>query len=99
MRRDPYPWYDRARGGAPVVQLAPLDVWAILDYQGVKDALSDPAAFSSAIRAPDWLVFMDPPRHTKLRALILKAFTPRVIAGLEARIREISRRLLEAALP
>lgn len=30
----------------------------------------------------DWLVFNDPPRHTRLRKLIFKAFTPRAIARM-----------------
>ena len=38
---------------------------------------------------------MDPPRHTKLRALISKAFTPRVVANLEPRIKQLSRELLD----
>ncbi len=35
-----------------------------------------------------WAVFVDPPAHTRLRALINKAFTPRAIAGLAGMIRE-----------
>jgi cytochrome P450 len=38
---------------------------------------------------------MDPPRHTKLRALIMKAFTPSVVANLEPRIAALSRQLLD----
>jgi cytochrome P450 len=37
---------------------------------------------------------MDPPRHSKLRALISRAFTPRVVTDLEPRIRELSREFL-----
>src|SRR5262249_40016148 len=40
----------------------------------------------------------DPPRHTKLRALISRAFTPRVVADLEPRIRELSRQLLDEVI-
>ncbi len=46
----------------------------------------------------EWFIFFDPPRHTKLRALISKAFTPRVVANLEPRIRELSRTLLDNAI-
>src|SRR5947209_9958253 len=105
LRRDPYPAYDRLRAAAPVLHLAPFDLWMILDFDGVYRALTDHAAFSSDLsRVPgqgnpgEWFLFFDPPRHTRLRALISKAFTPRVAADLEPRIRELSRRLLDAAV-
>ena len=40
---------------------------------------------------------MDPPDHTRLRRLVAKAFTPRVIAGFGPRIREVAYELLSAA--
>src|SRR5438034_1275124 len=92
-RRNPYPVYDQMRKDSPVLHVPPFDAWMILDYEGVKRVLNDHDAFSSEVRAPEWLVFFDPPRHTKLRALIMRAFTPRSIAGLEPRIRELSREL------
>ncbi|MDP9033369.1 MAG: hypothetical protein M3O50_01060, partial [Myxococcota bacterium] len=46
----------------------------------------------------DWLIFQDPPRHTKLRALLQRAFTPRAIAELQPRVRTLARELLGAAL-
>jgi cytochrome P450 len=69
----------------------------IFDYDGVKQALSDSETFSSK-RGPDWLIFNDPPRHSKLRALVSQAFTPRSIASLESRIRDLSRELLNASI-
>ncbi|SDP94230.1 cytochrome P450 [Lentzea jiangxiensis] len=41
------------------------------------------------------LVEMDPPAHGKLRRLASHAFTPKVVAGLEPRIRQITRQLLD----
>ena len=49
-----------------------------------------------AQRAPSFLS-LDPPDHTRLRRLVSKAFTPRAIARLEPRIRELSDELLTAA--
>jgi len=46
----------------------------------------------------NWLVFLDPPKHTRLRKLISKAFTPRTIAALEPKIELIVSQLLDAAL-
>ncbi|WP_437756190.1 cytochrome P450 [Sorangium sp. So ce1389] len=69
----------------------------------MKRAQTDHEAFSSVVtpptgKAPDWILFSDPPRHTKLRAIVLRAFTPRSIAALEPRVRELSRELLDARI-
>ena len=100
MRRNPYPLYDELRNNMPVFQVPGTQMWMLFDYESVKRALTDHEAFSSVVRTPaggktpDWLVFSDPPRHTKLRGLIMRAFTPRSIASLEPRVRELSRELL-----
>ena len=44
------------------------------------------------------MLFMDPPDHTRLRGLVAKAFTPRVIEGLRPAIRQIARDLLDKAV-
>jgi cytochrome P450 len=105
MRRNPYPAYAQMRAAAPVFHFAPFDVWMIFDFDGVKRALTDHATFSSDLthvpgrgNPGEWFIFFDPPRHTKLRALIAKAFTPRVVANLEPRIRELSRQLLHQTI-
>jgi cytochrome P450 len=100
MRRNPFPAYDQMRTQSPVLHVPPLDLWMIFDYDGVKRALNDHEAFSSSMftakRAnPEWFIFFDPPRHSKLRALVMRAFTPRVVANLEPRIRDLSRELLD----
>jgi len=54
-----------------------------------------------ATRAPtyavlsDWMVFKDPPDHTRLRNLVKRAFTPRSIAALEPRISEVVDHVLD----
>jgi cytochrome P450 len=102
MRRNPYPAYEEMRGASPVFHLVPFDLWMIFDFEGVKRALVDHDSFSSDLKHAagsgnpgEWFIFFDPPRHTKLRALISKAFTPRVVTNLEPRIRELSRQLLD----
>jgi cytochrome P450 len=99
MRRHPYPVYDQLRDASPVLPVPALAAWLVLDYEGVKRVLSDHDSFSSAVPAPpNWFLFSDPPRHTRLRALLTRAFTPRSVANLEPRIRELSRELLNRAL-
>ncbi|MVP01362.1 cytochrome P450 [Paenibacillus lutrae] len=41
------------------------------------------------------LITLDPPRHTQLRSLVSKAFTPKAIAALEPRIVELTHELLD----
>nr|AHE14664.1 RebP-like cytochrome P450 [uncultured bacterium] len=42
-----------------------------------------------------WLVFMDPPRHTRLRTLLNKEFTPRVVAAMRPRVTAVAQRLVD----
>ena len=101
MRRNPYPLYDQMRRQSPVFHVPPpFDAWLIFDYEGVKRALNDHDAFSSRVPAPrHWFIFFDPPQHAKLRGLIARAFTPRMVANLEPRICELSRELLDQIIP
>ena len=94
-RRDPYPVYARLRETSPLLREPRTGLWLVFDYEGVNRVLSDHEAFSSRSEPAEWMIFQDPPRHTKLRALLSKAFTPRSIAGMEVRIRELSRGLLD----
>ncbi|HEV8060480.1 MAG TPA: cytochrome P450 [Gemmataceae bacterium] len=103
MRRNPYPTYRQIRSAAPVFHDPRSDFWMIFDYEGAKRALTDPEAFSSRAAPPgggalDWLIFFDPPRHTKLRALIARAFTPQSVANLEPLIRKLSSKLLDETI-
>jgi cytochrome P450 len=98
-RRDPFALHDqlRARGA---LHLPGPDLWFVFGYQAVKRVLTDHETFSADVgptrgAAFQWLLFMDPPRHTRMRAIIAKAFTARSIAALEPRIRALSRLLLE----
>jgi cytochrome P450 len=45
-----------------------------------------------------WALMMDAPDHTRVRALMNKGFSPRVVEGSRARIAELARELVDAAL-
>jgi cytochrome P450 len=96
MRRNPYPLYDQLRTSSPLLRVPPpFNAWLIFDYDSVKRALNDHETFSSRVPAPPWFIFFDPPAHAKLRTLISRAFTPRMVVNLEPRIRRLSRELLD----
>lgn len=83
-------------------------MWHVYGYRDAQHILAEPATFSSHTgrlvpEANDFseggLTQLDPPRHTQLRKLVNQAFTPRVVAGLEPRIRTIAEELLDVAGP
>lgn len=103
-RRNPFPAYAVARRLAPVLHLRRLGLWMVFDAESVNRVLRDPETFSSRAAPPggaplDWLIFQDPPRHSRLRAIIARTFTPRAVAALEPRIGELANGLLDAVLP
>ncbi len=54
-----------------------------------------PKAFKPLVRN---LLNLDPPDHTRLRGLVHKAFTPRLIEGMRARIERLTDEFLSAAI-
>ncbi len=103
VRRDPFALYAQLRASQPALEVPGSGMWMLFDYASVKRALTDTAAFASKHHtpwgeSPDWMIFNDAPRHTRLRGLVLRAFTPRAVAALEPRIAEISQALLAPAL-
>lgn len=98
LRRNPYPTYERLRSATPVLRVPERGLCLLFDYEGVNRALTDHETFSSRHGPADWMIFQDAPRHTKLRALVSKAFTPKSIINLESRIRELSGGLLDRVI-
>jgi cytochrome P450 len=83
-----------------------FDFWALSRFADVEVALKDPATFTSSrgtvlelmgadMSSARSMIFMDPPEHTALRSLVSRAFTPRRVGGLEERVREHCRQLLD----
>ncbi len=110
FRANPYPFYAELRRQAPVSQVDPGDMWAVSRYDDVLTVCKNPQLYSSAAiveSGKSWLEFnpladsvllMDPPRHTRLRALINRAFGPPALARLEPRIRDVARTLTDELL-
>ena len=108
LRRDaPVFWHETAAGGGS-------GFWAITKHADVMTVSRDSELFSSARKgympsvAADpvgieqsrlMLIGMDPPSHTRLRGIVNKGFTPRRVADLEPRIRDLSRQIVDAVLP
>jgi cytochrome P450 len=111
IHEDPYPTYQRLRDEAPVYRNVEGGFWALSRHTDVVGAFRDNARFSSAHgvsldpaasgphahRTMSFLA-MDPPMHGRMRGLVSRGFTPRRVAELEPRIRELTREHLELAL-
>ena len=106
VRKDPYPYYAELRRERPVYHVEAMQALAISRYDDVSYVLNDPALFSSDGfgqtnidgRGTKMLISADPPDHTRLRSLVNKAFTPRMVADMEPRIHEITSALVDAAV-
>ncbi|MEM3676166.1 MAG: cytochrome P450, partial [Thermoplasmataceae archaeon] len=106
-REEPFLWYKSMRRQNPV--LFDRGNAFIFTYGLTKLVLEDFRNYSSQFRdfaAPDVaetlnkyaspsILMLDPPRHTKLRNLVSKAFTPAKVGTYEPEIREIAERLVK----
>src|SRR4051794_33124261 len=108
LASDPYPTYQRLRAEAPLYVNDKHDFYAVSRFADCENGLKDWESFRSGrgailepIRAgieipPGTLIFEDPPIHDIHRSLLVRVFTPRRVAALEPKIREICVRALDA---
>jgi cytochrome P450 len=108
---NPFPTYQWMRREAPVYWYAEREFWALSRYEDVRWVSMRPEQFccGRGIMIPDpdavtpakmdLLSFMDPPRHRTVRALIKSGFTPRRVARLEPRLRELARDIVARIQP
>ena len=111
VHEDPYPTYARLRDEAPVYRNDEFDFWALSRHEDVVGAFRnvdvfsnaygvslDPSAYGPEAHRTMSFLALDPPRHTRMRSLVGKGFTPSKVAQMEARIRDIALEHLEPAL-
>lgn len=109
VHADPYPFYRRLRETDPV-HLSPIGFWILTRYDDCVTSLRDPrfgrdgfepilaaqyGEEAGAERLPRSMLFRDPPDHTRLRSLVNRAFTPRVIEGMRPQIQGVVDDLLD----
>ncbi|MCY8403884.1 cytochrome P450 [Bacillus sonorensis] len=101
---DPFPWYEKMRKESPVYYDEDSKVWSVFLYDDVKRVISDKDFFSNQFPQLEsgntfakTMVSMDPPKHTRIRSIVSKAFTPRIMKEWEPRIRVLTDELLGKA--
>ncbi len=108
----PYPFYDRARALGPLFHWTDYDLVCATSATAVGAILRDrrfgrEVPEEKRTRIPDHLkpfyaveansmLELEPPRHTRLRSLVLRAFTSRRIAALGPEIEALSHQLIDA---
>jgi cytochrome P450 len=107
---NPYPKYAELRAQDPLHWSPLMEAWVATRYDHVDAMLRDQKRFSNDPRqrqrtraarptvenpGGQSMLFVDPPEHTRLRALVNKAFTPQAIAALTPRIQAIVQELLD----
>jgi cholest-4-en-3-one 26-monooxygenase len=103
---DPVHWHQDPNDGVP-------GFWAVTRHEDVVQVSRRADPYSSRERTAmfeeftdddialygQMMLFQDPPDHTRLRAMVNKGFTPRMIGRLQDHIREICHRLIDEAAP
>ncbi len=105
--RNPYPAYSALRRRDPVHWDETHQLWVMTRYADVAAALVNPALVRGGgevtVETDDplrkvltrMMLFSEPPRHTRLRSLANRAFTPRRVEGMRPRIQAIVEELFE----
>ena len=103
---DPFPYYDELHRHGPMVRNDLFGAWMVPAHEHALAVLKNPTTFSSvglaqmatdridAFGGAPTMLFTDPPDHERLRGVVQKAFTPRAVAQLEPRVRQIVDELL-----
>ena len=108
VREDPYPTYHALRAAEPVHRSPFMELWILTRYEDVAVVLRDPRFLADRTRWEGYqavpglddtrsMLVQDPPDHTRLRGLVSKAFTPRMVERLTAQAQAIVDAALDAA--
>jgi cytochrome P450 len=105
---DPYPYYRRMREQDPVHRNDSVRAWFLTRHADVCELLRDERFSSDGTRGERYvppppgrgrpgrsMLVVDPPDHTRLRNLVSKVFTPRMVERLRPRIESITADLVD----
>ncbi len=107
---DVQPIYRWLRTEAPVYWSDTAGLWVLSKYADIQRVSKQPELFCSSrgvivndpirlmggLATPPSILHLDPPAHNRYRRIVSGAFTPRMIAALDGRIRELTHETLDA---
>ena len=99
----PFPWLAQMREHSPIRFDPHREAWDVFRYEDIQRVLTDTDSFSSNMGTTiegqlESIISMDPPRHTRFRTLVNKAFTIKQVQDLAPQIAAMTDQLLEKAL-
>ena len=113
--RVPHELFKQMRDEAPVLWTDwpyGQGYWSLTRYDDIVPVLKDWRTFSSEVggtaledleqdqvEARKSMLDTDPPEHSSLRSIVNKGFTPRAVAAYEELLRDLTRTILDEALP
>ena len=113
LRLDPYPWYAEYRSASPI-SIGVDGTRYLFRHADVRKVLADkrfgrrPTGYGAASAPEDrvfyrmvdrFLLFLDPPDHTRIRSLLQKSFSREAVESMRPRIVAIAHTLLDAVTP
>ncbi|MDA2781697.1 cytochrome P450 [Bacillus cereus group sp. Bc002] len=96
----PFTWYKEMREKEPIFFNDQADMWNVFLYEDVKTVLEDKEHFSNIMpekkKSPfsQSILGMDPPKHTQIRSIVNRSFTPKSLREWEPRIQQITNDIL-----
>ena len=97
FQEDLWDVYRVLRDEHPVYRHPVTGTYALSRFDDVWRAVHDHETFSSVVAEAQSLlpqmIYFDPPRHTAMRALVSRAFTPKRVAAVEGLVRQTAREL------
>lgn len=108
---NPYPFHEEIRNAGSVVWLERYEIWAMARHKEVHAALNDWQTFSSGAgvgisdyrkekpwRKPSIILEVDPPVHTRSRAVLARVLSRRALGALRDRFEREADLLIERLL-
>ena len=110
--RNPYPAHEKLRQAGPLIRLPQYGIWAMARFKEVRGALNDHTTFLSGggvglsdirkdpnpVIARRLTLEIDPPDHTKYRAVLMRVLSPLTVRKLRADFAKAAEELVDDLL-